>query len=164
MSAVGPYIDIVLFGDDLGGQQGPLVSPETYRLLYKPFHKKMWNRAKELADVKVQLHCCGGIYEFLPDMIEAGLDAVNPVQISCRGMDPMRLKKEFGDRLTFWGGGCDTQRILPGASVDAVRENVRELTGILAPGGGFVFQQVHNILANVPPENIVAMLEEVNQN
>jgi len=162
MSAVGPYIDIVLFGDDLGGQQGPLLSPDTYRTLYKPFHKKMWNRAKELADVKVQLHCCGGIYELLPDLIDAGLDAVNPVQISCRGMDPARLKAEFGDQLTFWGGGCDTQRILPSGSPDEVRQNVRELTGILHPGGGFVFQQVHNILANVPPENMVAMLEEIN--
>ena len=162
MSAVGPYIDVVLFGDDLGGQQGPLISPDTYRLLYKPFHKKMWNRAKQLADVKVQLHCCGGIYELLPDMIDAGLDAVNPVQVSCKGMDPARLKKEFGDQLTFWGGGCDTQRILPSAGPEAVRQNVRELTGILSPGGGFVFQQVHNVLANVPPENIVAMLEEVN--
>jgi uroporphyrinogen decarboxylase len=124
----------------------------------------LWTRAKELADVKVQLHCCGGIYELLPDLIEAGLDAVNPVQISCRGMDPVRLKSEFGGRITFWGGGCDTQRILPSAPPEAIRQNVRELTGIFSPGGGFVFQQVHNILANVPPENIVTMLETVNEN
>jgi uroporphyrinogen decarboxylase len=162
MSAVGPHIDVVLFGDDLGGQQGPLISPDAYRELYKPFHKKLWGRAKELADVKVQLHCCGGIHELLEDLIEAGLDAVNPVQISCRGMDPAELKAEFGGRLTFWGGGCDTQRILPMATPDQVRENVSELTGIFSPGGGFVFQQVHNILANVSPENIVAMLEAIN--
>jgi len=162
MSAVGPHIDVVLFGDDLGGQQGPLISPDAYRQLYKPFHKKLWGRARELADVKVQLHCCGGIHELLEDLIEAGLDAVNPVQISCRGMDPAALKAEFGGRLTFWGGGCDTQRILPMATPDQVRENVRELTGIFSPGGGFVFQQVHNILANVSPENIVAMLEAIN--
>ncbi len=161
LSAVGPYIDVILFGDDLGGQRGPLISPEVYRELYKPFHKKLWSRAKELADVKVQLHCCGGIYEMLDDLIDAGLDAVNPVQISCRGMDPARLKDEFGDRITFWGGGCDTQRILPMAAPDEVVDNVRHLTTILKPGGGFVFQQVHNILANVPPENIVAMLEAV---
>ena len=163
LSAVGPYIDIVLFGDDLGGQQGPLISPDTYRTLYKPYHRKLWTRAKELADVKVQLHCCGGIYELLPDLIEAGLDAINPVQVSCRGMDPVRLKSEFGDRITFWGGGCDTQRILPMATPAEVRQNVRELTSVFAPGGGFVFQQVHNVLANVPPENVVAMLEAVNE-
>jgi len=162
MSAVGPYIDVILFGDDLGGQQGPLISPDAYRTLYKPFHKKLWGRAKELGDVKVQLHCCGGIYDLLPDLIDAGLDAVNPVQISCKGMDPSRLKEEFGDRITFWGGGCDTQRVLPGASPEEVRQNVRELTGIFKPGGGFVFQQVHNVLANVPPPNVVAMLETIN--
>jgi uroporphyrinogen decarboxylase len=163
MTAVGPFVDVVLFGDDLGGQQGPLISPDAYRELYKPFHKKLWNRTKELADVKVQLHCCGGIYELMEDLIDAGLDAVNPVQISCRGMDPALLKQDFGGRITFWGGGCDTQRILPMASPAEVKENVKELTGILSPGGGFIFQQVHNILANVPPENIVAMLEEVNK-
>jgi uroporphyrinogen decarboxylase len=161
MSAVGPYIDVVLFGDDLGGQQGPLISPDAYRELYKPYHKKLWARAKELADVKVQLHCCGGIYELMEDLIDAGLDAVNPVQVSCRGMDPEVLKTEFGGRITFWGGGCDTQSVLPMAPPEKVRENVRELTGIFSPGGGFVFQQVHNILANVPPENIVAMLDSI---
>ncbi len=162
LSAVGPYIDIILFGDDLGGQQGPLISPDTYRTLYKPYHKKLWNRAKELADVKVQLHCCGGVYELLPDLIDAGLDAINPVQITSRGMNPDRLKEEFGDRITFWGGGCDTQKMLPSASPVEITQHVQELTGIFRLGGGFVFQQVHNILANVPPENIVAMLRAVN--
>jgi uroporphyrinogen decarboxylase len=163
LSAVGPYIDIIMFGDDLGGQQGPLMSPDDYRKLYKPFHKMMWTRAKELADVKVQLHCCGGVYELLPDLIDAGLDAINPVQISCKGMDPARLKKEFGDQITFWGGGCDTQKVLPSGTTGEVQKHVKEMVGILSPGGGFVFQQVHNILANVPPENIVAMLEQVNK-
>ena len=161
MSAVGPYIDVVLFGDDLGGQQGPLISPEAYREYYKPYHKMLWGRAKELADVKVQLHCCGGIYDLLEDLIEAGLDAVNPVQISCRGMDPARLKSEFGDRLTFWGGGCDTQRILPLSGPHEVAEHVKQMTNIFKPGGGFIFQQVHNILANVPPQNVVAMMEAI---
>ncbi len=162
LSAVGPYIDVILFGDDLGGQQGPLISPDAYREFYKPYHRKLWGTAKELADVKVQLHCCGGIYELLDDLIDAGLDAVNPVQISCRGMDPARLKAEFGDRITFWGGGCDTQSVLPLGTPDEVKEHVRELTAIFHPGGGFIFQQVHNILANVPPENVVAMLEAIN--
>ena len=163
LSAVGPYIDVVLFGDDLGGQQGPLISPDAYREFYKPYHKKLWGRAKELADVKVQLHCCGGIYELLDDLIEAGLDMVNPVQISCRGMDPKRLKADFGERLTFWGGGCDTQRILPLSKPDEISEHVKELTSIFSPGGGFVFQQVHNILANVSPENVVAMMDSIHK-
>ncbi len=163
LSAVGPYIDVVLFGDDLGGQQGPLISPDAYREFYKPYHKILWNRAKELADVKVQLHCCGGIYELIDDLIDAGLDAFNPVQVSCRGMDPVRLKAEFGDRITFWGGGCDTQRILPLATPAKVEENVKELTSALSPGGGFIFQQVHNILANVPPENVVAMMNSIHK-
>jgi len=163
LTAVGPYIDVMLFGDDLGGQQGPLISPEAYREFYKPYHKKLWGRARELAGVKVQLHCCGGIYELLDDLIEAGLDAVNPVQISCRGMDPARLKKDFGERITFWGGGCDTQRILPLSNPGEVSEHVRELCGIFSPGGGFVFQQVHNILANVSPENTMAMLESIHK-
>ncbi len=163
IGAVGPYIDIVLFGDDLGGQQGPLISPEAYREFYKPYHKKLWSRAKELADVKVQLHCCGGIYELLDDLIEAGLDMVNPVQISCRGMDPKGLKEDFGERITFWGGGCDTQRILPLSGPDEISKHVMELNSIFSPGGGFVFQQVHNILANVPPENVVAMFESIHK-
>ncbi len=162
LGAVGPYIDIVLFGDDLGGQGGPLIGPETYRRFYKPFHQKLWNRAKELAHVKTLLHCCGGIYELLPDMIEAGIDAINPVQISCSGMDPQRLKKEFGHEITFWGGGCNTQQILPNAKSDEIEKHVKELVHIFRPNGGFVFQQVHNILANVPPENVVSMFNAIN--
>jgi uroporphyrinogen decarboxylase len=162
LGAVGDYIDVILFGDDLGGQSGPLIGPDTYREFYKPYHKQLWNRAKELADVKTLLHCCGGIYELLPDLIEAGIDAINPIQISSGGMDPKRLKKEFGNDLTFWGGGCDTQTILPDRSPAEVAAHVRENVSILAPGGGFVFQQVHNILANVPSENIARMFDSIN--
>jgi len=161
LGAVGPYIDIIVFGDDLGGQGGPLISPQMYREYFKPFHKKLWNRAKELADIKVMLHCCGGVRELLPDLIDAGLDAINPVQFNCKGMDVAELKKEFGKDLTFWGGGCDTQSILPNGSTDEVKEHVRHQVNILGASGGFVFQQVHNILANVPPQNITAMFEAV---
>jgi len=163
ISAVGPYIDIILFGDDLGGQHGPLLSPEMYRQYYKPFHKKLWNKAKELAYVKVQLHCCGSVKMLIPDMIEAGLDAINPVQISCNDMEANKLKKEFGNNLTFWGGGCDTQSVLPNSRPDEIKKHVREQINMMRTGGGFVFQQVHNIMANVPPENIVAMYEAVNE-
>ncbi len=162
LSAVGPYIDVILFGDDLGSQTGPLISVDMYREFYKPFHKKLWNRAKELADVKVLLHSCGAIEPYIEDFIDAGLDAVNPVQISCTGMDATLLKEKYGGRFTLWGGGCDTQSILPNAASDDIKKHVRQQIDILSPGGDFVFQQVHNIMANVPPENIVAMFKAVN--
>jgi len=162
LGAVGDYIDIILFGDDLGMQTGPIMSPSMYREFFKPRHTLLWNRAKELADVKVMLHCCGGVRELLGDLIEAGLDAINPVQISCSGMDAAELKTEFGGDLTFWGGGCDTRELLPNATPRQIAAHVREQVKTLSPGGGFVFQQVHNILANVPPENISAMFDAVN--
>jgi uroporphyrinogen decarboxylase len=144
-------------------QNGPQMSRAMYREFFKPRHGRLWRRAKELANVKVMLHCCGGIRPLLPDLIEAGLDATNPVQISCAGMDPRELKAEFGDRLTLWGGGCDTRFILPQATPDEIRRHVREQLQILGPGGGFVFQQVHNILANVRPENVIAMFDAVRE-
>ncbi len=160
LGAVGPYIDVMLFGDDLGGQTGPLMSTEMYRAYYKPWHAKLWKRAKELAPhVNIHLHCCGGIEPLLGDLIEAGLESSNPVQITCQGMDPQHLKSTYGDRFTFWGGGCDTRRVLPHGTPDEVARDVRELVSIWSPGGGFIFQQVHNILADVPPENIIAMFE-----
>jgi uroporphyrinogen decarboxylase len=159
LGAVGEYIDVINFGDDLGMQTGPFMSRKMYREFFQPRHSILWNRAKQLANVKVMLHCCGGIRELIPDLIEAGLDAVNPVQTSCRGMDPAGLKADFGQDLVFWGGGCDTQTALASDKPEALKEHVRERVRIMAPGGGFVFQQVHNIMANVPPENIVAMYE-----
>ena len=161
LGAVGEYIDIIVFGDDLGMQRGPQVSPAMYREFFKPREKIMWQRAKELAPVKVKLHCCGGVRELLDDLIDAGLDAINPVQITCKGMDPKGLKADFGRRLTFWGGGCDTREMLSQGTPEQIREHVRRLLDIWRPGGGYVFQQVHNIMANVPPANIVAMLDTV---
>ncbi len=163
LAAVGDSIDIILFGDDLGAQNGPQISPAMYREFFKPRHALMWKRAKELAPVKVMLHCCGGVRQLLPDLIDAGLDAINPVQISCRGMDAAALKRDFGSEITFWGGGCDTQRILPQATPEEVARHTREQVSALSPGGGFVFQQVHNILANVPPENLIAMYAAIRQ-
>jgi len=162
LGAVGNNIDLILFGDDLGMQSGPQISPATYREFFQPRERQMWQRVKERSGPAVMLHCCGGVRELLPGLIDAGLDAINPVQITCRGMDPRGLKKDFGGRLTFWGGACDTRHTLSGASPEAVRDNVRELVEIWRPGGGFVFQQVHNIMADVPPGNIVAMYDAVN--
>jgi uroporphyrinogen decarboxylase len=162
LGAVGEFIDVILFGDDLGMQTGPMMSPQMYGEFFQPRHKLLWSRAKELADVKVMLHCCGGIRELFPHLIEAGLDAVNPVQISCSGMDAGELKAEFGRDITFWGGGCDTRDVLPNATPQRVADHVEQQVKILRSGGGFVFQQVHNILANVPPANIPAMFDAVN--
>lgn len=159
LGLVGRQIDVIVFGDDLGSQKGPQISPAMYREFFKPRHARMWRRAKELAPVKVMLHCCGGVRPLLDDLIDAGLDAINPVQVSCAGMDARGLKDDFGSRLTFWGGGCDTHRVLACGTPDEVRRHVRQQIDIFSPGGGFVFQQVHNILANVPPENILAMFQ-----
>lgn len=163
LGAVGPYLDVVLFGDDLGGQQRPLISPAMYREYYKPFHRRMWARVRELADVKIQLHSCGAIEPFLADLADAGLDAVNPVQISAGGMDARTLKERHGERLCFWGGGCDTREVLPSRTPAEVAAHVREQGEILARGSGFVFQQVHNVMADVPPENVVAMFGSVTE-
>jgi uroporphyrinogen decarboxylase len=162
LAAVGPHIDVMLFGDDLGGQNGPLMSPDMYREYFKPWHRKLWSRAKQLAPhINIHLHCCGGIEPLLDDLIDAGLESSNPVQITCAGMDPNHLKRTYGDRFTFWGGGCDTRHVLPLGTPDEVRRNVADLCSTWTPDGGFVFQQVHNILADVPAENILAMFEAV---
>jgi len=161
LAAVGPYIDVVVFGDDLGMQTGPQISPAMYREFFKPRHRLLWQRAHALTRAKVMLHSCGGIRALLPDLVDAGLDAVNPVQVSCAGMDLGELRREFGADLTLWGGGCDTRRVLPQETPDAVREHVRGQLAAAGAGGGFVFQQVHNILADVPPQNIVAMYAAV---
>ena len=157
----GEVIDIIVFGDDLGMQTGPQVSPQMYREMFKPHHAAMWRRAKELADVKVMLHCCGGVEPLLDDLIDAGLDAINPVQITCENMDLRHLKQRFGGRICFWGGGCDTRDVLPNAAPEQVRRHVRKQLEVFGASGGFVFQQVHNIMADVPPENIVAMFDAV---
>ena len=162
LGAIGEYIDLIGFGDDLGMQTGPQMSPEMYREFFKPRHKILWNHARKLCPhIKVSLHCCGGVYPLLRDLIEAGLDAINPVQFSCADMETDRLKREFGRDMVFWGGGCDTQHLLANGTPEQVRKQVKKQVEILSPGGGFVFQQVHNILADVPPENIIAMFETV---
>ncbi len=174
LDAVGDSIDVIAFGDDLGTQQGPQISPDMYRRFFKPRHRRMWEAAKKLAPagrggepgrpaLRVMLHSCGGIRELLPDMIDAGLEAVNPVQITCRGMETSALKRDLGKDIVFWGGGCDTQGVLLQGTPEQVREHVRQQVDIMAKDGGFVFQQVHNILANVPPSNITAMFETVNR-
>ncbi len=164
LSAVGPYIDILGFGDDLGMQQGPQFSPAMYKEFFKPRHEVLWNHPKKkYPHIKSSLHCCGGIYPLIPDIIDAGLDAINPVQFTCTDMELPKLKKEFGKNLVFWGGGCDTREMLPKGTPAAVKKHVKENIEIMRPGGGFVFQQVHNILDEVPADNIIAMFEAVKE-
>lgn len=172
LGAVGDSIDVIAFGDDLGTQQGPQISPEMYRTFFLPRHRLLWETAKKLAPagrggesgrppLRIMLHSCGGIHELLPHMIDAGLDAVNPVQVSCRGMDAAGLKRDFDKDMVFWGGGCDTQGVLLSGTPEEVRTHVRRQVDVMARGGGFVFQQVHNVLANVPPANVIAMFDTV---
>jgi len=155
--AVGPHVDVVNVNDDLGTQEAPMISPEMYRSLIKPHHRRLYGAIGRAMGVPVFLHSDGNVYPLLPDLIEAGVEVLNPVQYTARQMDARRLKREFGERLTFWGGGCDTQRVLPAGSPGEVREESLRQIEVLAPGGGFVFCQVHNIQPDVPPENVVAM-------
>lgn len=147
--------------EDLGSQRGPLISPDMYRRIVKPRQKKLYSFIKKKAPVYIFLHSCGSIYELIPDLIETGVDILNPIQFNTPNMDSARLKKEFGDALTFWGGGIDTQNTLPKGSVAEVCDEVKRQIEIFAPGGGYVFSTVHNIQPDVPPENIVAMYETV---
>ena len=157
------YVQIIQVGDDLGMQDGPQLSPELYRKLVKPRHKKLYRYIKEHSNAYLFLHTCGSVYEFIPDFVEMGVDILNPVQISAKDMDSKRLKKEFGKDIVFWGGGCDTQKVLPFGTPEEVRKEVKRRIEDFAPGGGFVFNQVHNIQAGVPPENIEAMYEAVKE-
>jgi uroporphyrinogen decarboxylase len=158
LDAVGEYIDVIQMGGDLGTQNGPQIRPRMYYEILQPREKVLWSRIHALKpQVAVFLHSCGGIYELLPGLIDAGVDILNPVQISARGMDPARLKREFGDKLCFWGGGCDTQTVLPFGTPEEVYAHTRANIEIFKPGGGFIFCQVHNIQAGVPPQNIAAM-------
>jgi uroporphyrinogen decarboxylase len=161
--AVGDVVDILRFGDDLGTDQGPFMSPQIYRKLFKPRQKVLTEYVKKHSQMHTFLHSCGSIYRLLPDLVEAGYEIINPVQTNARDMQPERLKREFGQSLTFWGGGCDTRQVLNRGTPAQVKDNVRRSIEALAPGGGFVFNTIHNILPDVPPENIVAMFEAVDE-
>jgi len=157
-AAVGDRAQVVFVsGTDFGTQNGQICSVQTYRELYKPFHKAVNDQIHKLTEWKTFIHSCGSVPPFIPDFIEAGFDVLNPVQCSARGMDPRWLKREFGRELVFWGGGVDTQHTLPFGTPDEVYRQVRERIDVFAPGGGFVFNSIHNIQSNVPTENILAM-------
>ena len=162
-AAVGDVADVLRFGDDLGFDAGPFMPPEIYRELFKPRHAALCRYVKTHSRMRTFLHSCGGIAPLIPDLIEAGFEALNPVQTSANGMDPVVLKREFGRDVTFWGGGADTRRVLNFASPREVKRHVVERLSILSPGGGFVFAAVHNIMPDVPPANAAAMFEAVSE-
>jgi len=159
LAEVGDIIDIVMVGDDLAGQYGPLFSPDFYRKVVKPRHKKLIRYIKSLTSAKIWYHTCGSCVEYIPDLIDNGIDILNPVQISAAKMDPQSLKNTFGKDIVFWGGGIDSQHVLPFAMPDEIKEHVRKNIEIFKSGGGYVFNNVHNIQVGVPPENIVAMYD-----
>ncbi|MDP2885281.1 MAG: uroporphyrinogen decarboxylase family protein [Ignavibacteria bacterium] len=159
LGEVGDVLDIIMIGDDLTGQDGPLFSPRFYREVVRPRQQRVINTIKKHSRAKIWYHTCGDCSEYIPDLIDMGIDILNPVQINTRGMDPKFLKAAYGNELVFWGGGIDSQRVLPFVSPEKIREEVRKNLEVFKPGGGYVFNNVHNIQPEVPPENIVAMYE-----
>jgi len=159
LDAVGEYIDVFTFWDDVCGQNGWLISPDLYVGLIKPRQRRLFDAIRRGTDAKIFYHGCGAVFDLIPHLIEIGVDILNPVQVSARGMDSRRLKERYGKDVTFWGGGVDTQGVLPFGTPEQVREEVKRRIDDLAPGGGFVFNAVHNIQAFVPPANIVAAFD-----
>jgi hypothetical protein len=156
--AVGDKVTAAFItGTDFGTQGGPAMSCASYRKLYKPFHKRVNGWVHENTSWKTFIHSCGSITPLLPDLVEAGFDILNPVQTSAANMDPHMLKKKFGDKVTFWGGGVDTQKTLPFGTPEQVRKEVHERIRTFGPGGGFVFNTVHNVQPRIPVENVLAM-------
>jgi uroporphyrinogen-III decarboxylase len=163
-AAIGDSVQVVfLCGNDFGTQTSAFCSVKTFRSLYFPYYKRMNDWIHAHTQWKTFKHSCGAIFKFLPSMIEAGFDIINPVQCSATGMDPEQLKATFGSELTFWGGGVDTQKVLPFGTPAEVREQVLRRCEIFAPGGGFVFNTIHNVQAATPVENIVAMINAVHE-
>ncbi len=163
ISEIGSEIDIILYADDFGVQNGPLMSMDMFRKFFKPRYRKIFSFIKSRCSAHILFHTCGSAYDLIPELIEIGVDILNPVQVSAAKMDTKRLKKDFGDAIVFWGGGIDTQRTLPFADQQGVKDEVKRRIDDLAPGGGFVFTTVHNIQPGVPPQNIMAMWEALQE-
>ena len=159
LAEIGDIVDVIMIGDDIGGQSGPLFSPEFYRKIVKPRQKKLVRHIKSLSPAKIWYHTCGSVMVYIPDLLDNGIDILNPVQISADNMDPQELKTRYGDKLVFWGGGIDTQHVLPFTIPGEIRRHVRHNLEIFKPGGGYVFNNVHNIQVGVPAKNIVALFD-----
>jgi uroporphyrinogen-III decarboxylase len=163
-AVVGEKVQAVFVtGTDFGMQTGPFISPKSYRQLFQPFHKEINGWIHRNTTWKTFIHSCGSVVNLIPDFLDAGFDILNPVQTSAAGMDPAELKTRFGDRLVFWGGGVDTQQTLPFGSAAEVRAQVRERMQIFGPGGGFVFNTIHNLQAQTPLDNLLALYDAVKE-
>ncbi|MBI5957576.1 MAG: hypothetical protein HY866_02505 [Chloroflexi bacterium] len=161
---IGDVVDVVTYADDYGTQQSQLISPAMFRDQLKPRVRQLFERIKQLAPhTKQFFHSCGNVRPLIKDYIEIGTDILNPVHIRARGMDPAALKHDFGQDIVFWGGGVDTQGVLPNGTPQEVKDDVRRNIEALAPGGGYVFNTVHNIQADVPPQNIIALWEALQE-
>jgi uroporphyrinogen decarboxylase len=160
---LGDIVDVIRFGDDLGMTSGPIMDLDTFRRLFKPRYRILCDYVKKHSNMKIFMHSCGSIKQFIPDLIDVGIDILNPVQTNCFGMDLVALKNEFGKDITFWGGGVDTSAILSTGTPQDVRRDVLIRCEILSRDGGFVFAPIHNILADVPPENIMAAYNAVKE-
>ncbi len=158
LDLVGDMVDVAALSDDLGTQDGPMISPRLYREIFKPRLERITSLIHSRSRAKVYIHTDGSVYAFLPDLIEAGIDIINPVQTDCRDMQPDKLKRGFGRNLVFWGAGCNT-RVFEFGTPDEVRAEARRAIRELAPGGGYIFAPIHNIQPQVPPQNIVALFE-----
>jgi uroporphyrinogen decarboxylase len=159
LDEAGDCVDVIMIGDDLAGQHGPLFNPAIYRRLVKPRHGRLVAFIRSRTKAKIWYHTCGSCAAFIPDLLENGIDILNPVQTSAASMSPVELKSRFGRSLVFWGGGCDSQRVLPRGTPSEVAAEVRRSLDAFKPGGGYVFSGIHNIQGEVPPENIVALFE-----
>jgi uroporphyrinogen decarboxylase len=163
LDAVGDAVDVVCYGDDVAANSGPLVAPRTYRQLLRPYLERVFGALRQWTGARILYHCDGDVTWLLDDLIAMGVDAINPVQVSTPGLaDTAAIKARFGERIAFWGG-IDTERVLPFGSPADVRAEVRRRVADLAPGGGYVLASVHNIQAEVPPENVVALFAAANE-
>ncbi len=161
--SLGDIVDIIRFGDDLGMTSAPFMDLNTFRKLLKPRYKILCDYVKKNSNMKIFLHSCGSVKQYIPDLIEAGIDILNPVQTNCYDMDPIELKREFGRDIVFWGGGVDTSSVLNRGTPEDVRTDVLKRCKIFSKDGGFVFAPIHNILSEVPPQNIVAAYNAVKE-
>jgi len=153
LSAVGDLVDIVCQGDDMGMQAGMQISPEIYRKLIKPCHEKLFSFIRSKTDARIWLHSCGSVYDIIPDLIEMGIQVLNPVQCSAKNMGLDKLKREYGKDIAFWGGGFNVQKI-PFMTADEIAESVKETLHTMAPGGGYIFAGTHNILPETKGESV----------
>lgn len=162
LDKAGKYVQIIGYADDLGMQDRLQISPELYRAVIKPYHKEIFRFIHERAEVKIMLHSCGAIFPLIEDLIDAGVDILNPVQTNAQGMDLRLLKETFGERIVFWGG-IDEQKLLPAGTQEEIRSKVKEIQRIMGNEGGYVAAVSHNIQSDAPPENIAAVFRTLGE-